>query len=78
LVYRKIEAEQTLIAEILSHGNETGEFDISDIITTARSIHTSLVVFNVPIFMRLYSLEQFKEKAGLMVELLVNGLANRH
>jgi len=28
--------------------------------------------------MNLYSLEQFKEKAGLMVELLVNGLAKRH
>ncbi len=78
LVYRKIEAEHALIAEILSHGNETGEFDINDIIATARTIHTSLVVFNVPIFMRLYSLEQFKEKAGSMVELLVNGLAKRH
>ena len=78
LVYRKIEAENDLIAEILSHGNETGEFDINNIIGTARTIHTSLVIFNVPIFMNLYSLEQFKEKAVAIVELIVNGIAKRH
>ena len=78
LVYKKIEAEHALIAEILLHGNDTGEFDIKDVIATARTIHTSLVVFNVPIFMSLYTLEEFKEKADSMVELLVNGLAKRH
>ena len=78
LVYRKIEAENDLIAEILSHGNETGEFDINNIIGTARTIHTSLVIFNVPIFMSLYSLEQFEEKAVSIVELIVNGIAKRH
>ena len=78
MVYRKIEAENDLIAEILSHGNETGEFDINNIIGTARTIHTSLVIFNVPIFMSLYSLEQFEEKAVSIVELIVNGIAKRH
>ena len=77
LVYKKIEAENALIAEILSYGNETGEFDINDIIATARTIHMSFVIFNVPIFMTLYSLEQFKEKAISVVELIVNGLAKR-
>ena len=75
LVYKKIEAENALIAEILSHGNETGEFDIDDIIATARTIHMSLIIFNVPSFMSLYSLEQFEEKAISIVELLVSGLA---
>jgi len=76
MVYRKIEAENTLIAEILSHGNETGEFAIDDIKNTASTIHMSLVVFNVPIFMSLYSLEEFKEKANFIIELIVTGLAN--
>ena len=35
----------------------------------------SLVVFNVPIFMGLYSLEEFKEKAMSIIELVVTGLA---
>lgn len=78
MVYRKIKAENSLIAEILSYGNETGEFDINNINATADTIHTSLVAFNVPIFMSLYSLEEFKEKATSMVELLVNGLVKRH
>ena len=77
LVYKKIEAENSLIAEILSYGNETGEFNINDVMTTAQTIHTSLIVFNVPIFMSLYSHEQFKEKAIAIVELIVLGLAKR-
>ena len=75
MVYKKIEAENTLIQEILSYGNETGEFDIKDINSTAKTIHTSLIVFNVPIFMSLYSLEEFKEKANSIIELFVTGLA---
>ena len=78
MVYKKIEAENTLIAEILSHGIETGEFDIDDISDTANTIHMSLVVFNVPIFMGLYSLEEFKTKAMSIIELIVNGLVNRN
>ena len=78
LVYKKIEAEYTLIAEIISHGNETGEFNIDDIITTAQTIHSSLIIFNVPIFMTLYSQEQFEEKAIAIVELIVHGLSKRN
>ena len=74
MVYKKIEAENSLIAEILAHGNETGEFAIDDITNTASTIHMSLVVFNVPIFMSLYSLEEFKEKASSIIELIVTGL----
>jgi len=75
MVYRKIEAENTLIEEILSYGNESGEFAIDDITNTASTIHMSLVVFNVPTFMSLYSLEEFKEKATSIIELIVTGLA---
>lgn len=77
MVYKKIEAENKLIAEIILHGIETGEFDIEDISRAAQSIHTSLILFNVPIFMNLYSYEQFKEKAIAIVDLIVHGLAKR-
>ena len=74
MVYSKIEAENAVIEEILSHGNETGEFAIDDIANTACTIHMSLVVFNVPTFMSLYSLEEFREKAVSVIELIVSGL----
>ncbi len=74
MVYKKVEAENALIAEILLHGNETGEFNVDDITKTADAIHMSLIIFNVPSFMSLYSLEEFKEKAKSVIELIVTGL----
>jgi len=74
MVYNKIEAENAVIEEILSHGNETGEFAIADTTKTANTIYMSLVVFNVPTFMSLYSLEEFREKAVSVIELIVSGL----
>ena len=75
MVYSKIEAESAVIEEILSHGNETGEFAIADTTKTANTIYMSLVVFNVPTFMSLYSLEEFREKTVSVIELIVSGLA---
>ncbi len=75
LVYIKIEAEKSLITEILLHGNNTGEFEIKDLDKTANAIHMSLVVFNVPIFMTLYALEEFEKKSLSIVDLIINGLA---
>ena len=77
LVHQKIEAQQALIAEILAHGNQTGEFDVKDVIATARAVHSALVVFGVPQFMSLYSLEEFRHKAQDVVTLLMDGLKKR-
>jgi len=74
MVYRKIEAENAVIEEILSHGNESGEFAIDDVASTASTIHMSLVIFNVPTFMSLYSHEEFREKAISVIELIATGL----
>ena len=74
LVHQKIEAQHALIAEILAHGNQSGEFDIKDIITTAQSIYTAVAVFDVPLFMSLYPLEEYKQKARDVVTLLLDGL----
>lgn len=77
LVHLKLEAEHALIAEILARGNQSGEFDVADVVATARSVHASLVLFEVPIFMGLYTLEQFEDMARNLVELLIRGLARR-
>lgn len=77
LVHQKIEAQQALIAEILAHGIQTGEFEVQDVIATARAVHSALVVFGVPLFMSLYSLEEFRNKAHGVVTLLIDGLKKR-
>jgi AcrR family transcriptional regulator len=77
LVYQKIDAQQALIAEILAHGNQTGEFDVNDVIATARAVHSTLVVFGVPLFMSLYPLDEFRNKARDVVKLLLYGLNKR-
>lgn len=74
LVHNRIESEIGLIREILEHGNQTGEFNVNDPTESARTVHTCLIVFEVPIFMNLYSLEKFEELAKSIVDMLTNGL----
>lgn len=74
LVHYKINKEKALLMEILSYGNETGEFKIADVAEAATSIHAMLVVFDVPIFMHLYNKDEFEQKARSVVKLIVSGL----
>jgi AcrR family transcriptional regulator len=75
-VREKNRAEQALIAEILAQGNANGEFDVADVIATAKSVHSAMVLF-FAIFMPLYELEEFENAARGVVTLLVRGLARR-
>lgn len=77
IVHQKNEAMYALIAEILAQGNETGEFGVGDVIATARSIYATTVLFSVPIFVKLYPLDEFERVARGVVELLIQGLAKR-
>jgi len=74
LVLKSINSQCSLIAEVLAYGNETGEFHISDIIQTARTIYSTLIVFDVPLFLNLFSEEEFEEMATNVVNLLIVGL----
>ena len=78
LVHKKSDAQRQLIADILRYGNESGEFAIEDIEGTANAVHASLVVFDVPIFMSLFSLDEFREKARKVISLLLQGLLKRN
>lgn len=77
LVHAKIQAQTALIAEILAYGNETREFDIDDIIATARSVYAALTLFEVPIFQPLYDEQEFIDIANSTVDLLLRGLQRR-
>ncbi len=77
LVHDKNRAQCELIADILRQGHASGEFDVVDVEATAAAVYTTLPIFQVPIFMQLYSLEEFEKMAHQVVKLLVRGLARR-
>jgi AcrR family transcriptional regulator len=78
LVHNKINNETALITEIIAYGNQTGEFDVDDIIDTAAAIHSMLVLFDVPVFMHLFTKEEFEKKAHAVIKLLASGLNKKN
>lgn len=77
LVYNKINNETALLTEIISYGNQTGEFDVDNAVDTAAAIHSMLVLFDVPMFMPLFTKEEFEKKARSVIKLLIAGLKRR-
>tara|TARA_R110000782_G_scaffold127183_2_gene218741 strand:+ start:698 stop:1303 length:606 start_codon:yes stop_codon:yes gene_type:complete len=77
LVHSKINNENALIAEIIAYGNQTGEFNVDDVIDTAAAIHSMLVLFDVPMFVHFFTKEEFEKKALSAVKLLITGLKKR-
>lgn len=76
-VHHKIEAVESLLAEILALGNQTGEFEVLDIVNTARSVHAAILLYEVPLFAHLFSFEEFERSARAVVSLVLNGLRRR-
>ncbi len=77
LVHWKINAECELIQKILEQGNSSGEFEITEPSVTARAVHASLALFQVPLFMSIYPLAEFEDRARELVALLLRGLQRR-
>jgi AcrR family transcriptional regulator len=77
IVHDKMKAQHALIAEILVQGNQTGEFDITDIVTSARAVQNVLIKFNVPLFMALHPIDEFITMANEVVDLILQGLHKR-
>lgn len=76
LVHHKIENEKALIMEVLVYGNQTGEFHVDNVLETAETIHAMLVVFDVPMFMHLFSEEKYQQMARASAKLILAGLHN--
>ncbi len=77
IVHEKIQEQTALLAEILAYGNQSGEFEVDDVIRTARALYATLTLFEVPLFMSLYELEEFERLAQDVVALLIKGLEKR-
>ena len=76
LVVQHLKEMQSLLTEILSEGNKTGEFDVPDVLTSAEMILAATMKFTAPHFMTLFPLEQLEQEAKGVVQLLIKGLAN--
>jgi len=74
LVHANMKAQIALIAEILAYGNETAEFSVEDIISTAETLYITLLLFDVPIFLPLFTEKEFEAKAQRVVTLLIAGI----
>lgn len=75
LIQAKIETDLRLLKRILQDGMEHGEFEISDLTTTAEAVLHAITKFSVPLFMTMYPLDEFEHHARNLVALLVRGLS---
>lgn len=74
LVERHRDAQNALMAEILSEGNRTGDFNISDVVQAANSIYAMTAKFRLPHFIKNVTLEELEKEAKGVVALMVKGL----
>ncbi|NOZ36603.1 MAG: TetR/AcrR family transcriptional regulator [Gammaproteobacteria bacterium] len=77
IVHDKVRGACSLLAEVLAQGNESGEFEVDDVVKTAETVYATLKMFHVPIFMSLYSQEELISRARDVVALLISGLSGR-
>jgi len=77
LVGRHMGVLQSLVAEILAEGNRTGDFDIPDVLETAKVFLAATAKFIAPHFMGSFPLEELENEARKVVQILVLGLAKR-
>lgn len=77
LVHTKMRESCSLLAEVLAQGNESGEFEVCDVVKTAETVYAALKMFHVPTFMSLYTHEELMLRAQDVVALLICGLRGR-
>jgi AcrR family transcriptional regulator len=77
IVHWKNDRLKSYIAEILAMGNESGEFTVEDIATTATAVYNAVALFSFPLVAGLYPREVFEQMARDVVHLLVKGLRKR-
>ncbi len=77
IVHEKTQESCSLLAEVLAQGNESGEFEVTDVVKTAETVYAALKMFHVPIFMSLYEYDELMLQARNVVTLLISGLRGR-
>ena len=68
---------RSLLATILTEGNQTGEFDIPNPTMTAETIMAATTIFCAPYFITWHTKEEFESLVEDMVYTFIRGLAKR-
>lgn len=76
---RHKETYLTLLGQILDAGNQTGEFDVKDILATGEMIQNATIKFSYPPMMMAegLSLEELESQARALSKLIIRGLGRR-
>ncbi len=74
---RQLAKERALICEILTAGNASGEFDIDDVLVTARLIQAATLKYKYPQLHSALRLEQLEAELEGVIDLITNGLKAR-
>ena len=74
IVTHYMEQEKSLLSEILSEGNRSGQYNVSNVLETAKWIQASLIKFIAPRYMDAFSLEELRKEATGVTTLLTAGL----
>ena len=77
VVLEYMEKERSLLSEILSEGNRSGDFNVEDVLDTAKGIQASLIKFIAPRYMDAFPLEELKKEALSVTTLLTKGLKSK-
>ena len=74
IVAQYMEQERALLSEILSEGNRSGDFNIPDVLETAKWVQAALIKFIAPRYMDAFPLEELKKEAVGVTVMLAEGL----
>ena len=74
IVLQYMEQERSLLSEILSEGNRSGDFNIPDVLGTAKWIQAALIKFIAPRYMDAFTLEELRNEAIGVTAMLTKGL----
>ncbi|MBT5551610.1 MAG: TetR/AcrR family transcriptional regulator [Nitrospina sp.] len=74
IVLQYMEQERSLISEILSEGNRSGDFHIPDVLEASKWIQAALIKFIAPRYMDAFTLEELKQEAIGVTTVLAKGL----
>lgn len=69
--------KQTLLETLLTAGINAGEFEITDLATTAEAILTATTLFGMPTLMPLFHYDVLSHKADIVCDLLLQGIMTR-
>jgi AcrR family transcriptional regulator len=74
LVERHRDVQNSLMSEILSEGNRSGEFKVADVDHTANTIYAMTTKFRLPHFIKNITFEELELEARSVVDLMIKGL----